>query len=131
MRAMCFNPFFLCVKLDFDTSTLSSNFNSEKSLLQLAKNWLLQLSSLQKTVTTNQRYLKSLATNNSINQNYNFAFSRAIVFLTAVFEFELKQIGFQMFILAYFHLSLFQKYISMCLFLRSLVNYVNHPQTSL
>ena len=52
------------------------------------------------------------------------------MFLTAVFEFELKQIGFQMFILAYFHLSLFQKYISMCLFLRSLVNYVNHPQTS-
>ena len=60
MKEMCFNPFFvppplvlitrrsrfLCVKLDFDTSTLSLNFNSEKSLLQLAKNWLLQLSSL-------------------------------------------------------------------------------------
>ena len=45
----CFNPFFvllplvlltlrsrfLCLKLDFDASTLSSNCNSEKSLLQL------------------------------------------------------------------------------------------------
>ena len=37
---------FLCLKLDLDASTLSSNCNSEKSLLQLAKNWLLQLSSL-------------------------------------------------------------------------------------